>query len=327
MNKLGQKKKLWLLMIILGLFLMSRCSSQEESPRATQESLVLEASAGDKTSVILRIGQKEYTNADFEVYLMMNVGKKSEELPLEALNELVDNFVEDKLLLAAAEQKGLVITWPEIKNYLARMKVNSSAPEPIQTSEELESLKEALLIEKYIETVVADIEVSEEEMRQYYQEHKRDFLLADRVQVSQILVSSEEKAVELRQQLQDADEQKFRELARQNSLGVEASRGGLMGVFEMGQLPYAFDKVVFTLEEGQLSPVIESSYGYHIFRLDKKIPAELVPYDQAKEKIRIKALEIKIKKRLEEHLQWLKENLDWAFLPENLTFPYQREKQ
>lgn len=324
MNKIGKKKSLWLLMIILSQFLISQCSSPQESG---PENSISEAPAKDLASVILRVGPREYTNADFAAYLTMSVGKGREELPLEALNELVINFVEDKLLLAAAEQKGIVVTWPEIKSYLARMKANLSTTEPIQTSEELESLKEALLIEKYIETVVADVEVKEDEMRQYYQEHKRDFLLADRVQVSQILVNSEEKAVELRQQLQEADEQKFREVARQNSLGVEAAQGGLMGVFEMGQLPYAFDKVVFTLEEGQLSRVIESSYGYHIFRLDKKIPAELMSFDQAKEKIRIKVLEIKIKNRLQEHLQWLKENLDWIFLPENLTFPYQRKKQ
>ena len=98
-----------------------------------------------------------------------------------------------------------------------------------------------------------------------------------------------------------------------------------MGIFEMGQLPYAFDKVVFTLEEGQLSPVIESSYGYHIFRVDRKFPAELVPFEKAKEEIRIKVLEEKIKNKLSEHLRWLKDNFDWAFFPENLTFPYQRK--
>ncbi|RLE03184.1 MAG: hypothetical protein DRJ11_04965 [Candidatus Aminicenantes bacterium] len=311
-------------MIIGGLlvFFSFACSSEKKS---SSNSYKMTTNPEELSSVVLRVGSRQYTNADFERYLSMNVGPSLEELPLEVLQEMMDNFIEDKLLLAAAEQNGLVVTWPEIKNYLARMKVNPTGPEPIQTSEELELLKEALLIEKYMEKVVAEVEVSPEELHQYYQQHKRDFLRAERIQVSQILVDSEEKAVELRQQLKNADEAKFREFARQYSLGVEAPRGGVMGIFEMGQLPYAFDKVVFTLEEGQLSPVIESSYGYHIFRVDRKFPAELVPFEKAKEEIRIKVLEEKIKNKLSEHLRWLKDNFDWAFFPENLTFPYQRK--
>jgi|Deesub1362B_J571_1020462.scaffolds.fasta_scaffold00002_822 hypothetical protein len=322
MNELHKWAVSGMIILSLGLFFSPCCSPTQNSQ---EEGYQIGANPEDLSSVILRVGPREYTNTDFGQYLAMNVGHSDGELPLEALQELVDNFIEDKLLLAAAEQAGLVVTWPEIKSYLARMKVNPSGPDPLQTSEELELLKEALLIEKYMEKVITDVKVDEEELQNYYQEHKRDFLQAERVQVSQILVSSEEKAVELRQQLKDADEEQFREIARKNSLGVEASRGGLMGVFEMGQLPYAFDKVVFALEEGQLSPVIESSYGYHIFRVDRKFPPELVPFDKAKDKIRVKVLESKIKNKLEEHLRWLKDNLDWSFMPENLTFPYQRK--
>jgi len=111
------------------------------------------------------------------------------------------------------------------------------------------------------------------------------------------------------------------------SIGVEASKGGEMGVFEMGQLPFEMEKVIFSLEEGELSPVVESSYGYHIFKLDKWYEPGLISEEEAASEIKIKILNDKIKQNISQNLKELKEKMGWDFYPENLSFPYQRNNR
>jgi parvulin-like peptidyl-prolyl isomerase len=166
--------------------------------------------------------------------------------------------------------------------------------------------------------------VDEQEIQEYYSVNKREFLLPERVEVSQILLASEEKAVEILESLKDNDPEHFKRMAKLHSIGVEASRGGEMGVFAIGQLPDEMEKTIFTLEEGEVSQVLESSYGYHIFRLDSRYEPELVSPDQAYASIQMKILSQKVKNRISQHIQNLKNSLQWEFYKQNLYFPYQR---
>ena len=75
-------------------------------------------------------------------------------------------------------------------------------------------------------------------------------------------------------------------LAREHSLGPEARQGGLLPPFAEGELPEAFD-VAFKLEPGKVSDVIESPYGYHIFRVEHKIPAREPTLDDVRVQIRV----------------------------------------
>lgn len=97
-----------------------------------------------------------------------------------------------------------------------------------------------------------------------------------------------------------------------------------MGTFEMGQLPYEMERVVFALKEGDMSQVVESSYGYHIFRLDKRHEPELISLEEAASSIKVKIVDQKIKQFMLQHLEELKERTVWSFYPQNLSFPYQR---
>ncbi|MFQ6038128.1 MAG: peptidylprolyl isomerase, partial [Candidatus Aminicenantales bacterium] len=181
-----------------------------------------------------------------------------------------------------------------------------------------------LLVEKFTVMLIQDVEVSEEEIRAYYEEHKGEFLLPERVKVSQILLANEERAVGVRERLKDSTEEEFRKVAREESVGVEAAKGGEMGVFEMGQLPYEMEKVIFPLDVGELSPVLESSYGFHIFRLDARYEPELVSVEKAAPSIKARLLSQKIKQRLSERLEQLKKSMEWDIFPQNLYFSYQR---
>jgi parvulin-like peptidyl-prolyl isomerase len=144
------------------------------------------------------------------------------------------------------------------------------------------------------------------------------------VQVSQILLASEGQASGVLDKVKSASEEEFRKVAKAQSMGPEAAKGGLMGAFKAGQLPTELEKVIFSLKEGEISRVVESTYGYHIFRLDKKLDPHLLTAEEAAQSIRTKLLEQKSEQAVSAHLEMLRKTMEWKSYPENLTFPYQR---
>jgi hypothetical protein len=275
---------------------------------------------------VLRVEKSEFVNSDFRAYLRESGGGASG-LPAEALSRLFDRFVEEKLLLEAARQRGISLTEDEKKGYVARLAVEAVPGGEPGTSAEAAALEGAfdrLLVEKYTFLVVRDARVEEGEVRTYYEEHKKDFLHQGRVQVSQILVDTEEKAVSVLRRLERTGEAEFRAIAREESQGPEAAKGGVMGVFQPGDLPADMEKVIFALDEGRTSQVVESSYGFHVFRLDRKYPPALQTEDEAAPTIGKRILAQKMKDALAVHLAGLRETLSWQAFPENLFFSYQR---
>jgi len=314
-----------LLVICLTLFVSFYVNcSRKKSEEAPSDSNI--GAPEKKNLIVLQIQEFYYSNSDFENYLRYNVGDYYRTLPIVSLSRLFDNFVEEKILLEAARNQEISLTWEEQKGYLARLTTESLSNSKKDAMDEIETkiLFETLLIEKYTFEAIKDIEVKEEEIKEYYDLHKRDFLLPERVKVSQILLATEEKAVGVLERLNDSSEESFRKAALEESTGTEASKGGEMGLFEMGQLPFEMDKVIFSLKEGELSPVVESTYGYHIFRLDAKYGPELVSEEKAASSIKVKILDQKIKEFISQRIEELKESLEWSVYLENLYFPYQR---
>jgi len=308
---------------LICLFMVMDCRKKQDTGETP--SFVVQDSE-KQNLIILKIQDSFYFNSDFEKHVRRIVGEDVGSLTLDSLSRLADNFIEEKLFLEAAHNQQISISLEEQKEYLTKL-LNSSWPKGKNIWEdeiEVQSLIEGLLIEKYIYNLVKDIEIKKEEIQEYYDINKRDFLKPVRVKVSQILVKTEEEAIEVLKKLKNTQEETFKELARTKSIGAESSKGGEVGVFEMGQLPFEIEKVVFSLKEGEISPVVESSYGYHIFRLDKRYEPELVSEEDATAEIQVKLLDQKIKNFVSKHLSELKNQMEWSFYPENLSFPYQR---
>lgn len=275
---------------------------------------------------VLVVEDREYSNGDFRAYLDI-LGQDPKGLGDEALSRLFDRFVDEKIVIEAARLRGISLGEDEKRHYLAKLAseaVSSGEAEPSPPEAPPEGAYDRLLADKYAFLVVRDVQVEDREIADYYEAHKKDFLLKDRVQVSQILVDSEEKAVSVLRQLVRAEEKDFRALARELSLGPEASRGGVMGVFQPGDLPSDMEKVIFALDEGRTSQVVESAYGFHIFRLDKRYPPALQTLEEAAPEIQRRLMSQKMMDALAAHLKNLKETMRWRTLPENLTFDYQR---
>ncbi len=317
--------RLAVLPALASALLIAACKRDEKAPNPVSRAVTL-VQGKLKGGPVLRVESREFTNDDLADYVRSTGGSDARKLSTDSLSRLFDRFVDEKILLEAAHRRNMTLTWEEKKAYLAKIAAESDPDKPAQVPDPSapDSVFDGLLIEKYDYQVVKDIKVEEADVQAYYEEHKKDFLLPERVQVSQILVATEQRAVAVLRRVGDAPEAEFRKAAREESSGPEAFKGGVMGVYRQGDLPYDMEKVIFAMDVGTVSRVVESSYGYHIFRLDAKFPPQLQSLAEAAPAVRVRVLERKIGEALAAHLAGLKDTLSWQVFPENLFFAYQR---
>lgn len=275
---------------------------------------------------ILQVEGAEFSNADLRSYLRSSGADDIENLPVESLSRLFDRFVDERILLEAARRRNITLDEDEKRAYLARMAADAVPGEGVAVDRIVappEGLEERLLVEKYTYLIIRDVQVEPAEIGEYYESHKKDFLLPERIRVSQILVDTEDKAVSVLRRLERTGEREFRKIAREESAGPEASRDGVMGIFKPGDLPADMERVIFSLSEGRTSQIVESAYGYHIFRLDQRFPPALRSLEEAAPAIRSRLLSQKIMAAVAAHLEGLKDTLSWQAFPESLFFRYQ----
>jgi len=133
----------------------------------------------------------------------------------------------------------------------------------------------------------ADTLVNEKDISQYFEGHKSEF---DQVQASHILLQfppdmDEKKKAELRAKAEEIRKEvvsgkDFAELAAKYSDCPSKQKGGDLGHFpRQGAMVEPFAAAAFALEVGQISPVVETQFGYHIIKVtdrkkgeDKKLP-------------------------------------------------------
>ncbi|WP_319381788.1 peptidylprolyl isomerase [Thiomicrorhabdus sp.] len=83
-----------------------------------------------------------------------------------------------------------------------------------------------------------------------------------------ILVDSEEKCLELKQQIAEGAD--FAEVAKQNSKCPSGRSGGDLGQFGPGMMVPEFDKVVFSAEVGSVEGPVKTQFGYHLLEVTSR---------------------------------------------------------
>lgn len=273
---------------------------------------------------ILVVENQAFTNADFARYVNLAVGETGSSLNAEAAGRLFDEFIGHKLAAREAAGQGLSLTAEEQKRILEENQPVSGGEEGPVPPAAPEDLLEAALVDKYWSHRIDGLAVGDEEIAAYYESHKSEFLRPERCRISQILASTEAKAQQILSRLRTAGESEFRRAAIAESEGPEAARGGLMGVFSAGQLPPELEKTAFALDEGRISRIVQTEYGYHILRLDQRLPAGFLEIVEAAPLIRTRLLDGRKREALAARLAALKKAVSWRIEAENLPFIYQR---
>jgi len=130
------------------------------------------------------------------------------------------------------------------------------------------------------------VNVSEAEVTATYEENKARLPRKEaRVGIRQIVLAtkpseaSKKRARALVDSLRAELEKRpddFESMAKKFSTDVGSGElGGDLGWNRRGRMVPEFDRMMFALNPGMLSPVVETTYGYHIIRVDRVQPAEV----------------------------------------------------
>ena len=189
-------------------------------------------------------------------------------------NTLLEEMIRDRLLESEAKRLNISATEEELNDHFLRNKSNYSEAafrkmlelKKIDYSKWQEDKKRELIAEKVIDKeVVAKIDISDKDVERYYKAHKKEFTHGDEVHARQIVTEDQKTAEEVWKKAKAGDN--FAGLAQQYSISPEAKRGGDLGWFERGVMPKIFDEACFPLPTNEISPIVKTEFGYHIFKV------------------------------------------------------------
>jgi peptidyl-prolyl cis-trans isomerase C len=228
---------------------------------------------GDRSPVIASVNGRGIRLSEFDRFVALRVGEfKPAEANDAVRSQMLDEYLVRRIVLDEAARAGLSITDAEVEQTAQKNPRMKSTAAAAETREELIN---DLLVEKYYRQVVLrDVRVPAEEIQQYVQENQARLSDKPGFYVREIRVQSKDEADRLRREVTEGNRD-FAAVARLHSDAPGAEQGG-MARYNEGQLPAVLEKAIRPLGPGDVSPVIQSNFGFHIFKLERRIqpPAE-----------------------------------------------------
>ena len=133
-----------------------------------------------------------------------------------------------------------------------------------------QNIEKNLQVKKLLEPQII---ITDEEIKDYFEENKESFNTEEQIKASHILVDSEEKAVEVKNKLNAGED--FAELAKEYSTdNSNKDNGGSLGFFGRGEMVPEFEDIAFSLEAGKTSEPVKTDFGYHIIKVEEKKEAK-----------------------------------------------------
>lgn len=224
-------------------------------------------------------------------------GKQRAEITRLVLDQLIDQ----RLILQAARKRGLEISDPQITGELDRILKNFGSEAEFQTAlaqrnmtmADVRRLVRINLTVRQLIPLVAQVEISDAELRRLFADRRSRYDQPEQVKVSHILIraASPEQEERVRQTItlirgRLARGEKFADMARQYSEDPGSrDRGGDLDVVSKGTLVPEFEKVAFAMKPGEISEPVKTQFGYHIILLHEKKPARRATFEQVKPEI------------------------------------------
>ncbi len=276
------------------------------------------------------ITQSEVNKILMPIYTQYKSAYSGEELLQklqEARKNVLNQMIEDKLMLQEAKKQGIEVSDEELEEKLNQVKSQFSNDEEfrqILKSENLtmldlkEKYKEQIMIKKLINREVrSEIDITPTGVFRYYQEHEEDFRIPAKIKVQTILIrktnETQSQSVNLKERIEKIYKElkegtEFSKLAKEYSEDPSAEDGGNMGYIKKGEMMAKIDKALFLLKVGEISDIIETKIGYHIFKVNDKKESIIKPFKEARTEIENLLFQKKAKARFKEWMEGLKEN-------------------
>ncbi|GAU09448.1 SurA N-terminal domain-containing protein [Desulfoplanes formicivorans] len=259
-------------------------------------------------------------NQQIQGYLRQFEGRTmtgEEKKALDVLRKKVLNqMVNDLLLEAEAERLQMTVSDVEIKNQVEAFKRQHGMNEEVflnqlklqgMTRKDYENtVKKDIMRQRLIGAMVRrKVVVTEDEMRAYYEEHKRDFSRDKKVELSLIIVDPGFDIQDLRQRLING-EISFAQAAERYSIGPGAKQGGEIGVVRWADVRESWKEVLQGLGKGDTSKPFDLNGNQALLHIVDLVPGEVEPFENVKAKIRETLYRPRIEKRYREYMENLR---------------------
>lgn len=292
-----------LILGLMALLLLNGCRQKPDAGDANEPVVEpnVPASVGLEDAVAARVNGVDImqTEVDALVESAIEALKAKPEPMPEAFmqqrsKELEEQFVRklviEKLLDDEVKKQGITVTDQEVQDRVAKVAGEQTPKMTLQqylqkvqaSGESLTNyevrLKRQIGWDKLVESqIVGQYEVTEEEALAYFKQYPNNFTTAELVRASHIVIrpiddndpnmkaEAKARAEDLCKQLKEGAD--FAELAMDNSEDASGVNGGDLGYFKKGDMEPSFEKVAFALPVGEISDVVETSFGYHIIKV------------------------------------------------------------
>jgi peptidyl-prolyl cis-trans isomerase C len=237
------------IVLLLVLFAVGGCGKGKKEANEPEES----------TGEIVRVGKAVLTGGDINALV-----PKDEQIPLtlDERREFVQRWIDTEILYQEALHRGL--------------------RSDLSVQARLTDFEHQFLADYLVFTELRKrTRVSEAEIEEYFAAHETEY--RNEYRVSQILVNTAEEAEQAKELLKTKS---FDWVANRFSVDPVSRRGGDLGYLTRGNMIPELEAIVFDMKPGETSGVIQSDFGYHIFKLDD-VREALVPVglDDVREQI------------------------------------------
>ena len=269
----------------------------------------------------------------YEQYMRDYSGQTVMKMLAEAQDKLLSQLIEDRLVYQEALNKKLDISETEIEREMIafRQRFGSEAKleealrsENISIKDLQDKLKKQALVRKLHEIEVrSKVVVSPREVEEYFAAHQSEFAAPEQIRITSLTIkkSDESRAKGITDEdaqgrlraLQERAKkgEDFNKLIEESSEDKHADQGGKGNWILRGQMIPAVDEIIFATPEGQMTDVIETPIGYHLFKVvEKQLPVQKT-FEQSRDQI----YDILFQKKSEERFtRWIEDLRKSAYI-------------
>lgn len=168
-----------------------------------------------------------------------------------------------------------------------------------------EQLQERAICEEVLDRDLdSTLGITPEKVRDFYDQHPADFRRSERVRLRQVVITlrgvkspaeqADRKALAQRLHDRAAKGEDLEKLARDYSDDPDGRDRGGEYIFPVGQMVPELELAVRLAPTNRVADLVTTPYGFHIFRIEERMPAEPVPFEEVKDPIRVR-LELEAK--------------------------------
>ena len=224
--------------------------------------------------------------------------------------EVLDDMITEKIMSLRAEELNISVSDAELDNKIKEIKKDYGqdftslfAQENVNYEKWKEDFKREMLLQKLIAIDVnAKIKISDDEAEDYFNKHRDNYKKESRVRIAQIVVQDLATAKKVVEKLNAGED--FGKVAVGMSIGPEAQHGGDLGFITKLVMPEPLDKTIFKMPINKISPIIQSSYGFHVFKILESQPAKDGNFADVREDV---IADIRLQKEDAAFMAWLEE--------------------